>query len=204
MPPDDPTLTQALAAWRNGDQDAGNRLFAAAYQELRRLAAWHLQRERPGHTLQATALVNELYLKLFGGEPVDWRNRAHFFGVAAQQMRRLLVDYARAGLAEKRGGGRMRLSLTEVKGLAAPSEEALLDLDAALRRLETLDPRPARIVELRYFGGATEQEAAEAAGVSIATVKRDWDFARTWLISQLKPATAPLPAAAPPDPTPDP
>ena len=187
MPPEDPRPTQALADWRNGDQDARNRLFAAAYQELRRLAAWQLQRERPGHTLQATALVNELYLKMFGGEPVDWQDRAHFFAVAAQQMRRLLVDYARAGLAEKRGGGRAKLSLTEVKGLAAPSEEALLDLDAALTRLETLDPRAARIVELRYFGGATEQETAEAAGVSVATVKRDWEFARTWLISQLKP-----------------
>jgi RNA polymerase sigma factor (TIGR02999 family) len=196
MRPDDPPLTQALTDWRNGDQDAGKRLFAAAYQELRRLAAWHLRWERPGHTLQATALVNELYLKLFGGEPMDWRNRAHFFAVAAQQMRRLLVDYARAGLAEKRGGGRVKLSLTEVKGLAAPSKEALLDLDAALRRLETLDPRSARIVELRYFGGATEQDAAEAASVSVATVKRDWEFARTWLISQLKPAIAP-PAAAP-------
>jgi len=186
MPPDDPTLTQALADWRNGDRDAGNRLFAAAYQELRRLAAWHLQRERPGHTLQATALVNELYLKLFGGEPVDWQNRTHFFAVAAQQIRRLLVDYARAGLAEKRGGNRVKLSLTEVKGLAAPNEQALLDLDAALSRLETLDPRAAHVVELRYFGGATEQETAEAVGVSMATVKRDWEFARTWLISQLK------------------
>jgi RNA polymerase sigma factor (TIGR02999 family) len=137
--------------------------------------------------MQATALVNELYLKLFGGEPVDWRNRAHFFAVAARQIRRLLIDYARAGLAEKRGGDRVKLSLTEVKGLAAPSQQALLDLDAALLRLETLDPRAARIVELRYFAGATEQETAEAAGVSAATVKRDWDFARTWLISQLKP-----------------
>ena len=137
--------------------------------------------------MQATALVNELYLKLFGGEPVDWRNRAHFFAVAARQIRRLLIDYARAGLAEKRGGDRVKLSLTEVKGLAAPSQQALLDLDAALLRLETLDPRAARIVELRYFAGATEQETAEAAGVSAATVKHDWDFARTWLISQLKP-----------------
>jgi RNA polymerase sigma factor (TIGR02999 family) len=200
MQPHETNLTQALADWRNGDQDAGNRLFAAVYQELRRLAAWHLKRERPGHTLQATALVNELYLKLFGGEPVDWQNRAHFFAVAAQQIRRLLVDYARAGLAEKRGGG--KLSLTEVKGLAAPPEEALLDIDAALGRLQALDPRAARIVELRYFGGATEQETAEAAGVSVATVKRDWDFARTWLISQLKPATVLSLPAAPHNPTP--
>jgi RNA polymerase sigma-70 factor, ECF subfamily len=188
MRPDNPTLTQALTEWRNGDQDAGNRLFAAAYQELRRLAAWHLQRERPGHTLQATALVNELYLKLFGREPVDWQNRAHFFAVAAQQIRRLLVDYARAGLAEKRGGDRVKLSLTEVKGLAAPerARPARPD-DTALSRLETLDPRACRVVEMRYFGGATEQETAEAVGVSVATVKRDWEFARTWLISQLKP-----------------
>jgi RNA polymerase sigma factor (TIGR02999 family) len=188
MPPDAPTLTQTLVDWRNGDQDAGNRLFTTAYQELRRLAAWHLQRERPGHTMQATALVNELYLKLFGGEPVEWQNRAHFFAVAAQQIRRLLVDHARACQAEKRGAGRVRLSLTEVSGLAVPIEEDLLDLDDALRRLEALDARAARIVELRYFGGLTEPEAAAVAGVSVATVKRDWDFARTWLISQLKPA----------------
>jgi RNA polymerase sigma-70 factor (ECF subfamily) len=188
MPPDGPNLTQALVDWRNGDRDAGNRLFAAVYQELRRLAGWHLQRERLGQTMQATALVNELYLKLFGGEPVDWQNRAHFFAVAAQQIRRLLVDHARARQAEKRGGGRVRLSLTEVSGLAAPIEEDLLDLDDALRRLEALDPRAARIVELRYFGGLTEQEAAVGAGVSVATVKREWDFARTWLISQLKPS----------------
>jgi len=187
MPPNPPNLTQALTDWRNGDQDAGNRLFAAAYQELRRLAAWYLQKERPGHTLQATALVNELYLKLFGGEPVAWQNRAHFFAVAAQQIRRLLVDHARAGLAEKRGGSRVKLSLTEVKGLAAPDERALLDLDDALRHLEALDPRAARIVELRYFAGASEQETAEVAGISVATVKRDWGFARAWLISQLKP-----------------
>jgi len=190
MPPNPPNPTKALADWRNGDQEAGNRLFEAVYQELRRLAAWHLERERPGHTLQATALVNELYLKLFGGQPVEWQSRAHFFAVAAQQMRRLLVDHARAGMAEKRGGGHARLALTEVKGLAAPSERALLDLDDALKRLEALDPRAARIVELRYFGGATEQETAEAAGVSVATVKRDWNFARTWLISQLKPDEA--------------
>src|ERR1039458_2312072 len=172
MRPDEPNLTQALADWRNGDQDAGNRLFAAAYHELRRLAAWHLRRGGPVHTLQATALVNELYLKLFGGQPVDWQDRAHFFAVAAQQIRRLLVDYARAGLAEKRGGSRVKLSLTEVKGLAAPSEQSLLDLDDALRRLETLDPRAARIVELRYFGGVTEQETAQAVRVFVAAAAR--------------------------------
>jgi RNA polymerase sigma factor (TIGR02999 family) len=119
---------------------------------------------------------------------VPWRDRTHFFAVGAQQIRHLLVDYARAALAEKRGGGRLKLSLTEVKGLTAPSEQDLLDPDDALRRLEALGSRAARIVELRYFGGATEQETAEAVGVSVATVKRDWAFARTWLINQLKPS----------------
>jgi len=178
-------MTQMLLEWRGGDQDAGNRLFATAYQELRRLASWHLRHERGAHTMQATALVNELYLKFFGGATVDWQDRAHFFAVAAQQIRRLLIDHARAGQAEKRGGGRMRLSLTEVNGLAAPGGEDLLELDGALRRLEALDPRAASIVELRYFGGLTEREAAEVAGISVATLKRDWDFARTWLIHQL-------------------
>lgn len=187
MPHEVHAITQMLVEWRNGDQDAGNRLFAAAYKELRRLAGWHLQQEWQGHTMQATALVNELYLKLFGGSPVDWQDRAHFFAVAAQQIRRLLIDHARASQAEKRGGSRMRLSLTEANGLAAPAEEDLLELDDALRGLEALDPRAARIVELRYFGGLTEKEAAAVAGVSVATVKRDWDFARAWLIRHLKP-----------------
>jgi len=186
MPSEADAMTQMLLEWRGGDQDAGNRLFAAAYQELRRLASWHLRQERGDHTMQATALVNELYLKFFGGSSVEWQDRAHFFAVAAQQIRRLLIDHARAGLAEKRGGGRMRLSLTEVNGLAAPAEEDLLELDDALRRLEALDPRAANIVELRYFGGLTESEAAAVAGVSVATLKRDWHFARAWLIRQLE------------------
>lgn len=185
-PPDSGTFTRWLAEWRNGSQEAADRLFAAAYQELRRLAAWHFQKERPGHTLQPTALVNELYIKLFAGEPVEWQNRAHFFAVAAQQLRRLLIDHARTRLAEKRGGGEVRLSLTEVNGLAAPRQEDLSELDHALRRLEELDQRSARVVELRFFGGLTEKEAAEVLGISVATLKRDWDFARAWLISQLK------------------
>jgi len=170
--------------WRNGSQEAAERLFAAAYQELRRLAAWHFQKERPDHTLQPTALVNELYVKLFAGEPIEWQNRAHFFAVAAQQMRRILIDHARAHLAEKRGGGDVRLSLSEVNGLAAARQEDLVELDQALRRLEELDQRSARVVELRFFGGLTEKEAAEVLGISVATLKRDWDFARAWLMSQ--------------------
>jgi RNA polymerase sigma factor (TIGR02999 family) len=135
--------------------------------------------------MQATAIVHELYLKLFGDELVEWQDRAHFFAVAAQQIRRLLIDHARVKHAEKRGGGRMRLSLTEINGLAAPADEDLLELDEALSRLQALDPRAAGIVELRYFGGLTEKEAAEVVGVSVATLKRDWEFARVWLIRQL-------------------
>lgn len=174
-----------LAEWRTGDQEAGNQLFAAAYQELRRLAAWQLQMERPGHTLQPTALVNELYVKLFGAEPVAWQNRAHFFAVAARQIRRLLIDYARAHNARKREGGPARLSLTEAGELAAPQAHDLIEIDEALTRLHTLDARAAGVVEVRYFGGLTETESAEALGISLATLKRDWDFARAWLSTQL-------------------
>lgn len=185
MTQDSPTFTRWLVEWRNGNQGAGDRLFAAAYQELRRLAAWHFGNERPGHILQPTALVNELYIKLFASEPVEWQNRAHFFAVAAQQLRRLLIDYARARLADKREGGHMRLSLTEANELAVSREKDLIEVDEALRRLEGLDPRSARVIELRVFGGLTEKEAAEAISISVATLKRDWDFARAWLISQL-------------------
>lgn len=184
-PPEATTFTRLLVEWRNGNQEAADRLFEAAYQELRRLAAWHFQHERPDHTLQPTALVNELYLKLFAGEQVEWQNRAHFFAVAAQQMRRILIDHARAHLAEKRGGGEARLSLAEVNGLAAPRDEELVELDQALRRLEELDPRSARVVELRFFGGLTEQEASEVLGISLATLKRDWELARAWLVRQM-------------------
>jgi RNA polymerase sigma factor (TIGR02999 family) len=185
MPPDPGTLTRLLVEWRNGNQEAAGKLFEAAYQELRRLAAWHLQGERPGHTLQPTALVNELYIKLFTGESVDWQNRAHFFAVAAQQMRRLLIDHARARMAAKRGGGDVRLSLSEIDGLTAAREEDLIELDLALRRLGELDERSASVVELRFFGGLTEKEAAEVLGISVATLKRDWDLARAWLTAEL-------------------
>jgi RNA polymerase sigma factor (TIGR02999 family) len=185
MTPDAPTLTLLLTEWRNGDEQAGNRLFATAYDELRRMAAWQLRSEHAGHTLQPTALVNELYLKLFGGSQVDWRNRAHFFAVAAQNLRRLLIDHARKRLAEKREGGRVHISITEADGLAAPREEDLIELDEALNVLMDLDPRSARVIELRYFGGLTEKESAEVLGISVATLKRDWDFARAWLAAQL-------------------
>jgi len=189
MPENPESLSQLLDQWRNGDQEAGERLFAAAYQELRRLAAWHLQQERPGHTLQATALVNELYLKLFAGQKVAWQNRAHFFAVAAQQMRRLLIDHARARLAQKREGARLRVSLTDIAGLAAhvggPWEEDVEALNEALDRLAALDSRVAQVIELRFFAGLTEAEAAEVTGISVATLKRDWGFGRAWLLKDL-------------------
>jgi RNA polymerase sigma factor (TIGR02999 family) len=186
VPENPASLSQFLGQWRNGDQDAGDRLFTAAYQELRRLAAWHLQQERPGHTLQATALVNEVYLKLFAGQPVEWQNRAHFFAGAAQQMRRLLIDHARARLAQKREGERLRVSITDIAALAAPWEEDVEALNEALDRLAALDSRSARVIELRFFAGLTEKEAAEVAGISVATLKRDWDFGRAWLLKELK------------------
>jgi RNA polymerase sigma factor (TIGR02999 family) len=182
---DSAALTRLLQEWRNGDQEAANQLFAAAYTELHRIAAWHFQKESPGHTLQPTALVHELHLKLFAGAPVDWKNRAHFFAVAAQQLRRLLIDHVRARRAEKRDGARVKLSLTEANGLAAPREEDLIDLDLALERLAELDAGLARMVELRFFGGLTEKEAAEVLGVSVSTLKRDWEFAKTWLAKEL-------------------
>jgi RNA polymerase sigma-70 factor (ECF subfamily) len=180
-------VTRLLAQWRSGDEDAGNRLFAAVYQELRRLADWQLKSERGARTLQPTALVNELYIKLFAGAAVEWQDRAHFFAVAAQQFRRLLIDHARARQAEKRGGAAERVTLTDASVLPNQRDADLLDLDDALRLLENLDPRAARVVELRYFGGLDEKEASAVMGISLATLKRDWDFAKTWLFSRLRP-----------------
>jgi RNA polymerase sigma factor (TIGR02999 family) len=162
--------------------------MTAAYEHLRRLAGHYLRNERPGHTLQPTALVHELYLKLFSQESVDWQNRAHFFAVAAQQLRRILTDYARGVAAEKRGGKRIKLSLTEVEGVIGKREQDLLEVDEALRKLEKLDPRAAQVVELRFFGGLKETEVAEVLGISLATLHRDWKAARAWLISELMPS----------------
>jgi RNA polymerase sigma factor (TIGR02999 family) len=156
------------------------------YGELHGMAAHYMRQERSGHTLQATALVNELYIRLFASTGIDWQNRAHFFAVAAQQLRRILVNHARDRQAEKRGGKRVRLSLTEVNGLAQPVEEDLLDLDEALTRLQEIDSRAAQVVELRFFGGLQENEAAEVLSVSVPTVKRDWQFARAWLIRHMR------------------
>ena len=171
--------------WRKGDPEAGKELLARMQPELRRIAAGYMRKEHPGHTLQATALLNELYLRLIGGAVVEWRDRAHFLAVAAQQLRRILVDHARERLAQKRGGGAAVTMLTEGSARTPPFDESLLDLHRALDELAAMDGRTAQVIELRYFGGLTEQEAAEVLGISVATLKRDWEAGRAWLVGRL-------------------
>ncbi len=183
-------ISGLLTRLRSGHPEAAGQLIDLVYPELRRLAQHYMNQERPSHTLQATALVHETYLRMFGSEAIQWQNRAHFFAVAAQQMRRILVDHARTRGARKRGGSRVRVSLDSVAGLLEKRDEDLIDLDEALQRLEALDPRAGRIVELRFFGGLTEKEAAAVVGISVATLKRDWEFARAWLFQQLGRAEA--------------
>jgi RNA polymerase sigma factor (TIGR02999 family) len=157
------------------------------YVELRRLAASYMRRERRDHTLEPTALIHEAYLRLTTGAEIDWQNRGHFLAVFAQQMRRVLVDHARSSRSAKRGGMLHKHSLTEADAAAAPFGSVdVIALDEALARLAALDPRAAQVVELRYFGGLTEREAAATLQISTATLKRDWDFARTWLLSRLR------------------
>ena len=178
-------ITQLLLDWRNGDNEALEKLMPVVYDELRRLARNCLRRERPEHTLQATALVNEAYLKLVDQRNTLWQNRAQFFGIAAQLMRRILVDHARQHLAEKRGGRNQRISITAVDGLTGKSDVDLLALHEALNQLESLDSRQCRIVELRFFGGLTIEETAEVLGLGHATIEQDWKLARAWLRRQL-------------------
>ena len=177
--------TELLRAWREGDRGAFDRLLPLVDRELRRLARRHMQRERPGHTLQATALVNEAYLRLAETKEVDWRGRAHFFAVAARVMRHILVDHARARGNVRRGGALKKLSLDAANTVAAPREQDLLGLDEVLTRLEGVHSRPAQVVELRFFGGLSVQETADALSISIDTVKRDWRFAKLWLLREL-------------------
>ncbi len=184
-PPAPKGVTELLVDMRSGNEQAAADLIPLVYSELRRLAGSYMRRERPDHTLQATALVHEAFMKLFGSEPIEWENRAHFFAVAAQQMRRILVDHARAQQAARRGGQRVKLSLDQVNGLSEKRDEDLVDLDDALQRLNAFDPRAAQAVELRFFGGLTEEETAHVIGVSVKTVKRDWQAAKAWLLTQL-------------------
>jgi len=156
------------------------------YSELHRIASREMRREHGEHTLQTTAVVHEAYLRLCGSAPIDWKDRSHFFAVAAQQLRRVLVDHARRVGSEKRGGGLVRIELIDGDGSTVGFDERLLAVDEALTRLHGLDLRAAQVIDLRFFGGLSEPEAAEALGISVATLKRDWDFARTWLASQLR------------------
>lgn len=184
MSEDPQEITTLLQKAGDGDKDAADRLLPLIYGELRRLAASFMSRERKNHTLRATALVHEAYLRLFSSCDIGWQNRAHFFAVAARLMRRLLVDHARANSSQKRAGG-IRVELENVDGISSALDENLLALDIVLSRLEQLDSRAAKVVELRFFGGLTEEETAKALGIGLSTMKRDWDFARTWLLSQL-------------------
>jgi RNA polymerase sigma-70 factor (ECF subfamily) len=185
MPERQGGVSGLLRAWGRGDLQARNDLLPRVYQELRRRAAAYVRRERRDHTLQPTALVHEAYLRLVGQERVAWRNRAHFFGVASQMMRRILIDHARAHLAAKRPGGAFKVMLDDRAGAIQPRECELLMLDAALNELTMVDPRLARIVELRYFGGLSEQEVAAVLSVSRSTVTRDWQTARAWLCRRM-------------------
>lgn len=179
-------VTRLLIDWSNGDKGALERLMPLVYDELRRLAAGYLRRERSDHTLQATALVNEAFLRLVDQHSVQWHNRAHFFGIAAQMMRRILVNHARDRNAEKRGGDRCRVTLSEDIAIEVGRDIDLLALDDALNRLAAADERKSRLIELRFFAGLGMEEAAEVIGVSLATAKRDWTLARAWLYREIK------------------
>jgi RNA polymerase sigma factor (TIGR02999 family) len=178
-------ITQLLVAWNNGDALALERLAPLVHAELHRLARLYMAGERPGHVLQATALVNEAYMRLIDWKNVEWKNRAHFFGLAAQIMRRVLVDFARAQRREKRGGDALRVSLSEAAGIAQEARPDLIALDDALQALEKLDLRQARVVELCFFAGLSYKEAAESLNVSVGTVRRDLNLAQAWLYREL-------------------
>jgi len=177
-------ITSLLRRWRNGDPAVLEQLLPAVYGELRRIAQRHLRRERPDHTLQPTAVVNELYLKLAEQHRIEWRNRAQFFGVASAIVRRILVDHVRSRRAEKRGGQAVLMSLDEAQGEPAGAVD-LVRLDDALLSLSARDRQQARVVELRFFGGLSIEETAEVLSVSPSTVKRDWAAARAWLFREL-------------------
>lgn len=178
-------VTELLVRWRGGDRDALDALMPLVYRELRRLANHYLQRERPDHTLQSTALVNEAYVRLAGQNAPQWQNRAHFFGVAAQLMRQILVDYARSHRAEKRGGRACKLTLSDAAEHAQPMDVDIAALDDALKSLAEIDPQQCRVVELKFFAGLSNEDASEVLGISSSTVKRDWITARAWLFREL-------------------
>ena len=183
-------ITQLLAEWSEGNQAALDKLYPLVYNELRRLAHGYLRRERKGHTLQTTALINEAYLRLVDQKQVHWANRSHFFAISAQIMRRILIDHARRYDYAKRGGGAPRISLDEAAVVAKERARELLMLDEALNGLAKIDPRRGRVVELRYFGGLNNEEIAAVLKISENTVTRDWNMARAWLYQELSGSVA--------------
>ena len=185
MDPDSKDVTLLLQRVGAGDNNAADELVPLLYQELRRMAGAYLRHERPDHTLQPTALVNEAYLKLVDQKNVQWQNRSYFFGVASQLMRRILVDYARGHQAAKRGGGAGKVSLDEAMIVSPQNAASVLALDENLSRLAELDPQLVRVVEMRVFGGLSIEETAVALGVSPATVKRNWSMAKAWLMQEM-------------------
>jgi RNA polymerase sigma factor (TIGR02999 family) len=179
-------VTELLADWSHGDDAALAELTPLVYEELRRLAHHHMGGERPDHTLQTTALVNEAYLRLADQTNPNWQSRAHFFAVAARAMRQILVSYAKSYRAQKRGGGALKVELDEAALVSLEQSKEIVDLHEALERLATLDSRKAHVVELKYFGGLNYDEMAEVLKISRVTVRRDWRFARAWLYTQLQ------------------
>jgi RNA polymerase sigma-70 factor, ECF subfamily len=182
----DEDVTALLGELAKGDQQAIPRLMPVVYRELRRLAARYMNHERGDHTLQPTALVHEAYLKLMHNPPTEWQNRAHFFGIAAQVMRQILIDYARSHCREKRGGGQEIVPLEDAVVFSPERATEYLRIDESLQRLTKIDPRQGKIVELRFFGGLTVDETAQVLGISPKTVKRDWSMAKAWLHGDLK------------------
>jgi RNA polymerase sigma factor (TIGR02999 family) len=178
-------ITQLLAEWREGNQSALDELYPLVYDELHRLARRYMSRERKGHTLQTTALINEAYVRLVDQKNVHWANRSHFFAISAQIMRRILIDHARRHLYAKRGGGAQQVSLEEVAAITPNASRELVRLDEALKSLAEMDPRRSQVVELRYFGGLNNEEIAGVLNISANTVTRDWNMARAWLYQQL-------------------
>lgn len=184
-PPQQHEITQLLVAWGDGNHDALDQLYPLVYDELHRLARRYMSREKKGHTLQTTALINEAYVRLVDQTNVHWANRSHFFAISAQIMRRILIDHARSHAYEKRGGGQQRVSLDEPATLQLVKASELIKLDDALKSLAEMDQRRSQVVELRYFGGLSNEEIAAALKISTNTVTRDWNMARAWLYQEL-------------------
>lgn len=178
-------ISVILKDWSGGNQASADVLLSLVYDELRKIAAQYLRRERSGHTLQPTALVHEAYIKLIDISDINWQDRAHFFAVSANVMRHILVDHARARLSEKRGGGAQRIAIDDAISLSSEPDLDLLAVDEALNELAVFDEQQSRIVELRFFGGLTIEETAHVAGISQATVKREWTMAKAWLFRKL-------------------